>query len=57
MKRDAVLNLRVPAELKAALELAAEEDMRTLSGFAVVLLAQALTVRGYLKKPFRKGKR
>jgi len=57
MKRDAVLNLRVPAELKAALELAAEEDMRTLSGFAVVLRAQALTVRGYLKKPFRKGKR
>ncbi len=51
------MNLRVPAELKAALELAAEEDMRTLSGFAVVLLTQALTVRGYMKKPVRKGKR
>jgi hypothetical protein len=57
MKRDAVLNLRVPAELKAALEVAAEEDLRTVSGLAVVLLMQALTGRGYVKKLVKKGRR
>jgi hypothetical protein len=56
MKRDAVLNLRVPAQLKAALERAAEEDFRSVSNQAVLLLMESLKQRGYLKAG-KKGKR
>ena len=50
MRRDAVLNLRVPRELKAILERAAEADLRTVSGMAVVLLAEGLQRRGLMKE-------
>ena len=55
MKRDAVLNLRVPAEVKKALQQAADADLRTASGMAVVLLVEGLERRG-LVRPARKAK-
>ncbi len=56
MRRDAVLNLRVPKELKRALERVAEVDMRTVSGMAVLLLTEGLARRGFAKESPRKGK-
>jgi hypothetical protein len=50
VKRDAVLNLRVPAEIKKALQRAALKDDRTVSGMAVRLLREALVARGHLEK-------
>ena len=57
MKNDATLNLRVPAELKMALERAAEADLRTVSGMAVVLLVEGLERRGFVKPARKKGTR
>ena len=54
MKRDAVLNLRVPAALKKALERAAEADLRTVSGLAVVLLMEGMERRGFGKSSGKK---
>jgi hypothetical protein len=56
MKRDAVLNLRVPAEMKSALERAAEDDFRSVSSLAVLLLMESLMQRGYIKPVKKKGK-
>jgi hypothetical protein len=50
MRRDSVLNLRVPSEIKAALLRAAEDDHgRSASGMAVRVFREWLTERGYLK--------
>lgn len=49
-RRDAVLNLRVPGAIRAALERAARDDERSLSGMAVRLLRTQLTALGYLEK-------
>ena len=57
MKNDATLNLRVPAELKMALERAAEADLRTVSGMAVVLLVEGMKRRGFVTPARKKGKR
>ncbi len=50
MRRDAVLNLRLPVEVKDALLRAAEDDHgRSNSGMAVRIFREWLTGRGYLK--------
>jgi hypothetical protein len=49
MARDAVLNLRVPAEVKEALRRAAADDHdRSLSAMAGLILAQWLVDHRYL---------
>lgn len=50
LKRDAVLNLRVPKEIKVALRQAAVADDRSISGMAVRLLREQLEARGFLGK-------
>lgn len=50
LRRDAVLNLRVPRVMKVALERAAIDDDRSLSSMAVQLLRTQLTALGYLEK-------
>ncbi len=50
LRRDAVLNLRVPRAMKKALERAAVEDDRSLSGMAVRMLRAQLTALGYMGK-------
>ena len=56
MKRDATLNLRVPVDLKEALARAAEADLRTVSGMAVLLIAEGLDWRGWVKQAGKKGR-
>jgi hypothetical protein len=49
MERDAVLNLRVPADVKEALRRAAEADHgRSISGMAVRVFREWLGAHGYL---------
>lgn len=49
MKRDSMLNIRLPAEVKAALQLAADADHgRSLSGMTVRILSEWLRENGYL---------
>jgi hypothetical protein len=57
MKADAVLNLRVPKQVKEALANAARDDLRSMSGMAVRALAEWLTERGYLDRDHRGGLR
>jgi len=45
------LGIRVPPEMKAALERAARNDGRTLSSLVVLILRDWLIERGYLQKP------
>jgi hypothetical protein len=48
MKRDAVLNIRLPRDVKAALQIAAEEDHgRSLSGMVVRVVSEWLEANGY----------
>jgi hypothetical protein len=49
--RDTVLNMRLPAETKAALKVLADSEQRSVSAMAQILLADALRQRGYLKVP------
>jgi hypothetical protein len=53
MKSDAVLNLRVPAQVKEALANAGRHDMRSMSGMAVRALAEWLADHGYLERDER----
>lgn len=51
VNRDEVLNVRVPAEVKAALRRAAEDDHgRSLSGMVVRVLREWLQGAGYLEE-------
>jgi len=45
-----VLNLRVPANLKAALKGAAKDDRRTMSALAHIVLSDWLVEHGYMKR-------
>jgi hypothetical protein len=45
------LGIRVAPDTKAALERAAEEDMRSLSSLVEKILTEWLRDNGYLKKP------
>ena len=47
MSKDDVLNFRVPADLKAALRKAAEQDERSMSMMAVRILREWLTAEGH----------
>ena len=48
MERDDVLNVRIPANLKAGLRRAAADDLRTMSSMVEVILTQWLTAKGYV---------
>ena len=50
MERDAVLNIRLPVEVKDALQRAGDEDHgRSMSGMTVRILQEWLSEKGYLK--------
>lgn len=50
MKRDAVMNLRVPGDVKDALQRAADADFgRSMSSMAVRIFQEWLTEHGHLK--------
>jgi hypothetical protein len=55
MTKTAGLSLRISPETREAIAKAAAEDRRTVSSMTEVLLIEALTARGYLKKPKRPG--
>jgi hypothetical protein len=56
MKRDAVLNIRLPNDVKEAVRRAGDEDHgRSLSGMVVRILTEWCTEKGYLQaEPQRK---
>jgi hypothetical protein len=49
MNKDDVLNFRVPADIKAALRKAAEQDDRSMSTMAVRILREWLTEKGFYR--------
>lgn len=52
MKRDATLVLRLPVEVKTALQEAADADAgRSMSGMAVKILSEWLTEHDHLAEP------
>lgn len=55
MKRDEVLNVRVPSEVKTALKKAADADDRSVSTMAVRILREWLTGHDFLLSGTRKG--
>jgi len=55
MKRDEVLNVRVPSEVKNALKKAADADERSVSTMTVRILREWLSANGYM--PSRRPKR
>jgi hypothetical protein len=61
MIKNEVINLRVPAAVKAALKLAAEADDRSVSSMALKIIREWLAVRGLVgdmaKGPQRRAKR
>jgi hypothetical protein len=57
MERDSVLIMRFPAEVKAALRRAAEEDHRSMSGLVLKLVSDYLIDGGYLPAPPRRGQK
>lgn len=57
MDKNATLVVRLPADVKAALQKMADEDRRTLSGMVVKLLADALQEAGALRPAKSKGGR
>jgi hypothetical protein len=50
VKLDAVLNLRLPESVKAALAKAADANMRTLSSMAAWAMAEWLSEHGFLDR-------
>jgi len=57
MYKDDVLNFRVPANLKMALRMAAEEDDRSMSMMAVRILREWLTAEGFYRSEDAKAGR
>jgi hypothetical protein len=58
MNRDDMLNVRIPAEIKAAVTRAADEDHgRSMSGMVVRILTEWLTERGHLPAPGKRTKK
>ena len=58
VKRDAVLNMRLPVEIKRALQRAADDDHgRSMSGMAGRALREWLEEHGYLKPHAKAGDR
>ena len=55
MERDDALNMRIPAQLKAALREAALGERRTLSALVEIILSDWLSERGYVQKPKRRA--
>ena len=52
MERDALLTVRVPSEVKAAVQRAAGADHgRSMSGMVVRILSEWCAEKGYLKPP------
>lgn len=49
MTKDEVLNLRVPADVKAALQRAAAADDRSTSSMALKVIKHWLVANGYLR--------
>jgi uncharacterized protein (DUF1778 family) len=49
-KKDATLNLRLPADVKEALQRAAAKDDRSASSLAVRVLREWLTAEGHLRR-------
>jgi len=56
-KCDAAIHLRLPSDVRRALERAAAVDRRTLSSMAVKLIADALESGGWLRPTMRTTKR
>lgn len=56
MRKDAVIVVRLPGEVKAALRRAAAEDERTLSAEVAWVLKEWVIRRGYLAAGPRKGR-
>jgi len=50
MTKDDVLNFRVPADLKAALRKAAEQDERSMSVMAARILREWLIEKGFYEE-------
>lgn len=57
LKRDAVMNVRLPAPLKKALRQAASDDSRTMSGMLVRILEEWMAEHGYLASRVLKARR
>jgi hypothetical protein len=51
MALDAVVMMRFPADVKAALQLAAIDERRSMSNLALSVLSEWLAERGYLSPP------
>ena len=57
VKRNAVINIRLPTEVKRALQRAADDDHgRSLSGMAVRLLHEWLVEHGYIEPTTKTAK-
>ncbi len=54
MALDAMLVVRFPQDVKDALRRAAEEDDRSMSSLALILVRQGLVARGYLDEPVKR---
>lgn len=58
MERDAMLNVRVPADMKLSLQKAAEDDHgRSMSGMVTRILGEWLEAHGYKVQPSRVPRR
>lgn len=56
MKRDAVLNIRLPNDVKEAVRRAGEDDHgRSVSGMVVRILTEWCVEKGYLQAPPREA--
>ena len=51
MTLDATLVVRFPQDVKDALQLAADEESRSMSSMCLIIIREALQERGYLEKP------
>jgi hypothetical protein len=55
-KERTTINFQAPAEVRAALERAAESEQRSISFIAVEALVEWLISKGFLRKDFKKPK-